>query len=189
VTFAAYQTVVTSLVAVVAVVFTVCGAAFVGTPAHVEVLAALLVSAEYAVAVKPPAFTMRYPHVPFASAVGVPKVPACGVIVFAPLVRLAVASEALSLRLYPVVRFVFTVTVSLALLTTPPTVGVKLIATVPDVVILMTSAMVALIAVLEVWTAAEAATGVTATAIAAREARMRFVFICLSHFFIYRCMT
>ena len=54
-----YQTCVASFDAATAVVFTVTGEALDGTPAHVELLEALLVSALYAVAPKPPALTIR----------------------------------------------------------------------------------------------------------------------------------
>jgi len=74
--FTPYQTVVASFDAVVEVVLIVFGEADEGTPAHVDELEPLFVSAEYAVPPNPPTPTMRYPHLLEASAVGEAWVPA-----------------------------------------------------------------------------------------------------------------
>ena len=59
VAFTPYHTVVTSLVATEPVLLTWIGLALDGTPAQVDELDALLVSAEYADAPNPPALTIR----------------------------------------------------------------------------------------------------------------------------------
>jgi hypothetical protein len=142
-------------VAVVAVVLTVFGALFAGIPAHVEELLLLFVSAEYAVAPKPPTPTTRYPHRPFASAVGVVCEPVCAAKVLLPLASVVVASLSANVRVYPVVLFVLTVTVSLALLTAPVLVGVSDILTEPGVLTLITEAIVTVIVVLSELDAAD----------------------------------
>jgi hypothetical protein len=159
----AYHTVVTSELAVVEVFLIVDADPVAGTPAHVDELEPLFVSAEYAVVPKPPTFTILYPHLLLASAVGDACVPVCAAIELPPLVRLVVASLSASVNVYPVVLFVLTDTLSLALLTTPPEVGVRPIATEPLLDILIVAATVALTVVLEVDVAADTRAGAAIT--------------------------
>ena len=90
------------------------------------------------------------------------------------------ASDSVSVQ--PVELLVFTVTVSLELLTTPPGVGVILIATGVAVDILMTCATVTLMIVLELVVAAEAVIGKRAIKLAtpATTARLHFILFVVS---------
>ena len=141
----AYHTLVTSFVAVAAVVLIVFGDPFAGTPAHVDALDVLFVSAVYAVAPNPPTFTTLYPQVFAPSAVGAACVPVFAGIVLPPLTRLVLASVSAIVRLYPALLFVLTVIVSLELVTAPPAVGVTFNPTVVLVLTLIVAATVAVI--------------------------------------------
>ncbi len=96
-----------------------------------------------------------------------------------PLTRLVVASESATPKLYPFDLLVETVTVSLALVTTPDPAGLSVSATVPKLLILITSLTVALIVVLAVFDAADTVIGAVATA-AAATVQARTLAFCLT---------
>jgi hypothetical protein len=107
--------------------------------------------------------------------------------VFAPLVRSVTVLLSLSVKTYPRALFVLTVTVSPALLTTPPDVGVKVTVTVPLVVMLIAEPTFALMVVFAVLLAAEAITGSVATAsdVTIIPARMRRWVVAIDYFFLF----
>lgn len=96
-----------------------------------------------------------------------------------PLVKLDVASTLANVRLYPLELFVLTVTVSLALDTTPLAVGVKVKLTGDTDEMLITSLTVALIVVSADCVAAETVIGEVATAVATTAQAAAFAF-CLT---------
>jgi hypothetical protein len=105
-----------------------------GMAANLMAPMAALVAPEVGPAPKPPAESTRYPQVLTVSAIGDASVPPIAGMVLPPLVSADAAVVSPTFRVYPAASFVLTVTVSLAMVWTPPAVGVEFKVTVPLVV-------------------------------------------------------
>ena len=128
-----YHTAVVSFDAVVAVVLIVFGDPVAGTAANLIVpLIAALLAPEVGPAPNPPMLSTRYPHVLTAATTGVAWLPLDAGIVLLPDVNVLVPVVSASLSVYPLASFVLTVMVSLAIVCTPPDVGVASMLTVPE---------------------------------------------------------